>query len=53
MIQLKSFLARYYMNTNEIPGELFCEIFICYMISSYVKITCYLHMWNITVAMAT
>ena len=30
----------YYINTNEIPGELLHEN----MISSHVKITCYLHM---------
>ena len=30
----------YYINTNEIPGELSCEN----MISSHVKITCYFHM---------
>ena len=30
----------YYINTNEIPGELSREN----MISSHVKITCYLHM---------
>ena len=30
----------YYINTNEIPGELSCKN----MISSHVKITCYLHM---------
>ena len=30
----------YYINTNEIPGELLCEN----LISSHVKITCYLHM---------
>ena len=29
----------YYINTSEIPGELLCEN----MISSHVKITCYLH----------
>ena len=28
----------YYVNTNEIPGELSCEN----LISSHVKITCYL-----------
>ena len=32
----------YYINTNEIPGELSCEN----MISSHVKITCYFHMWK-------
>ena len=30
----------YYINTNEIPGELLCEN----LVSSHVKITCYLHM---------
>ena len=30
----------YYINTNEIPGELSREN----MISSHVEITCYLHM---------
>ena len=30
----------YYINTNEIPGELSCGN----LISSHVKITCYLHM---------
>ena len=41
----------YYINTNEklIPGELLHEN----MISSHVKITCYFHIGNITVAMAT
>ena len=33
-------IAIYYINTNEIPGELSREN----MISSHVKITCYLHM---------
>ena len=32
----------YYINTNEIPGELSCKN----LISSCVKITCYLHMWK-------
>ena len=32
----------YYINTNEIPGELLCEN----LVSSHVKITCYLHMWK-------
>ena len=32
----------YYINTNEIPGELSHEN----LISSRVKITCYLHMWK-------
>ena len=32
----------YYINTNEIPGELLHEN----LISSHVKITCYLHMWK-------
>ena len=32
----------YYINTNEIPGELSHEN----LISSHVKITCYLHMWK-------
>ena len=32
--------AIYYINTNEIPGELSREN----LISSHVKITCYLHM---------
>ena len=31
----------YYINTNEIPGELLHE-----NIPSHVKITCYLHMWK-------
>ena len=35
-------LTSYYLNTNEIPGELSREN----MISSHVKITCYLHMWK-------
>ena len=41
----------YYINTNEIPGELSREN----MISSHVKITCYeiFTRENITVAMAT
>ena len=39
----------HYINTNEIPGELSHED----MISSHVKITCYLHSEKITVAMAT
>ena len=30
----------YYINTNEIPGELLCK----HMTTSNVKITCYLHM---------
>ena len=34
--------AIYYINTNEIPGELSCEN----LVSSHVKITCYLHMWK-------
>ena len=34
------FTAYYYINTSEIPGELSCEN----LISSHVKITCYLHM---------
>ena len=39
----------YYINTNEIPGELSREN----MVSSHVRITsCYLHKRNITVAMA-
>ena len=33
-------ISIYYINTNEIPGELSREN----MISSHVKITCYLHM---------
>ena len=33
-------ISIYYINTNEIPGELSCKN----MISSHVKITCYLHM---------
>ena len=37
-----------YINTNEIPGERLHKN----MISSHVKITCYLHTWNITIAMA-
>ena len=32
----------YYLNTDEIPGEFSREN----MISSHVKITCYLHMWK-------
>ena len=36
------------INTNEIPRELSCEN----MITSHKKITCYLHKWKITVAMA-
>ena len=32
----------YYINNNEIPGELSREN----LISSHVKITCYLHMWT-------
>ena len=32
----------YYINTNEIPGELSREN----MISSHLKITCYFHMWK-------
>ena len=32
----------YYINTNEIPGKLSREN----MISSHVKITCYLHTWK-------
>ena len=32
----------YYINTNEIPGELSREN----MISSHEKITCYFHMWK-------
>ena len=32
----------YYINTNEIPGELSREN----LVSSQVKITCYLHMWK-------
>ena len=36
------FFSVYYINTNEIPGELLREI----LISSHVKITCYLHMWK-------
>ena len=32
----------YYINTNEMPGELSREN----LISSHVKITCYLHMWK-------
>ena len=35
-------LQIYYINTNEIPGELSREN----LISSHVKITCYLHMWK-------
>ena len=34
--------ALYHINTNEIPGELSREN----LISSHVKITCYLHMWK-------
>ena len=36
------FLSHYYINTNEIPSELLREN----LISSHVKITCYLHMWK-------
>ena len=36
----KSLKDFYYINTNEIPGELSREN----LISSHVKITCYLHM---------
>ena len=32
----------YYINTNEIPGELSCEN----LVSSHVTITCYLHIWK-------
>ena len=32
----------YYINTNEIPGELSREN----MISSHIKISCYVHMWK-------
>ena len=32
----------YYVNTNEIPGEILREK----LISSHVKITCYLHLWK-------
>ena len=39
---LSSNLSLYYINTNEIPGELSREN----LISSHVKITCYLHMWK-------
>ena len=35
-------ISLYYINTNEIPGELSCEN----LISSHVKITCYLHKWK-------
>ena len=34
----------YYLNTNEIPGELSCEN----LVSSHVKITCYLHIVKIS-----
>ena len=36
---IKAITAFYYINTNEIPGELSREN----LISSHVKITCYLH----------
>ena len=36
--------THYYINTNEIPGELSHEN----MISSYVKITCYFQVWKIS-----
>ena len=39
---LQKFTLRYYINTNKIPGELSHEN----LISSHVKITCYLHMWK-------
>ena len=35
-------ISLYYINTNEIPGELSCEN----LTSSHVKITCYLHKWK-------
>ena len=35
-------ICLYYINANEIPGELSREN----LISSHVKITCYLHMWK-------
>ena len=35
-------ISFYYINTNEIPGELSHKN----LISSHVKITCYLHMWK-------
>ena len=37
---LQKFTLLYYINTNKIPGELSHEN----LISSQVKITCYLHM---------
>ena len=37
---LQKFTLLYYINTNKIPGELLHEN----LISSQVKITCYLHM---------
>ena len=39
-ISYESTINFYYINTNEIPGELSREK----LISSHVKITCYLHM---------
>ena len=39
---LLTFILTYYINTSEIPSELSRENFI----SSYMKITCYLHMWR-------
>ena len=35
-------IFNYYINTNEVPGELSREN----LVSSHVKITCYLHMWK-------
>ena len=40
VILLRENKCYYYINTNEIPGELSCEN----LISSHVKITRYLHM---------
>lgn len=39
----------YYINNNELPGELLCNN----MTTSNVEKTCYLHMWKVTVAMVT
>ena len=42
MLPLNCYLFIFYINTNEIPGELLHEN----LISSHVKITCYPHMWK-------
>ena len=39
---INTIVGFYYINTNEIPGELSCEN----MTSSHGKITCYFHMWK-------